>query len=483
MDAKKIKPASDAHAKAHDEIRELLSRIDHIAKTQLVGTDDSTDVLTAIAETTHGLASQLLQNAGTAKGSYTDPVVQAQFLEGVLTSIPSLVAYIDRNYIYQYVNAGYERWFGTTREFCLGRTMAEVIGQAAVDAVRSNFDAALRGETQDFERFMNYRTGGARHIRVKYIPDIDRNGSVKGVISIVSDITNLKEQEKTYRFLRETMNDGFVLQNPRGEITQFNAAALEVLALTEDELFGRTSRDPSWKATRQDNSPFPGDEHPAMVALKSGRPVSGVIMGLNLPSGVKKWIRINAQPFSGPKIDGTGLDGVPLDRWVTCTFSDLTDMVATQSKMAEFFDASLDLIVIANTDGSLKTVNSTFKNVLGYTDAEIASNGFMNFIHPDDVDATLKVVASLAEGVQVVKFENRYRTKSGEYRQISWNCQPNIETGDLYATGRDVTAFRESEASFREVFDHVPVGIIKLDSKFRFLSVNPAYANMLGYTV
>ena len=90
---------------------------------------------------------------------------------------------------------------------------------------------------------------------------------------------------------------GVVYHNQSGQIVEANPAAERILGLTKDQILGKTSIDPTWKAIHEDGSPFPGEEHPAMIALHSGKEVRNVIMGI---SSNKKlditWIVIDAIP-------------------------------------------------------------------------------------------------------------------------------------------------------------------------------------------
>ena len=81
---------------------------------------------------------------------------------------------------------------------------------------------------------------------------------------------NLKNEEK-YRILFETMTQGVVYQAADGKIISVNPAAERILGLTQDQMMGLTSTDPRWKAIRENGEDFPGEEHPAMVALKTGK--------------------------------------------------------------------------------------------------------------------------------------------------------------------------------------------------------------------
>ncbi|MEY3416655.1 MAG: hypothetical protein RL711_10 [Bacteroidota bacterium] len=108
-----------------------------------------------------------------------------------------------------------------------------------------------------------------------------------------------------------------------------------------------------------------------------------------------------------------------------------------KNKFQSLFNLSLDLICIANTDGFFKKVNPAFQEVLGWNEDELLGKPFVDFIHPDDLGPTLEVVAQLSGGAKLVNFINRYLTKSGVYKSISWTANPDIESGDMYAIGRD----------------------------------------------
>lgn len=90
--------------------------------------------------------------------------------------------------------------------------------------------------------------------------------------------------------------EGVVVQRQDGAITEVNEAAERILGLTSDQLRGRSSLDPRWRAVREDGSPFPGDQHPAMQALRTGQPVMGTVMGVHKPDGTLSWITIHAVP-------------------------------------------------------------------------------------------------------------------------------------------------------------------------------------------
>jgi PAS domain S-box-containing protein len=166
--------------------------------------------------------------------------------------------------------------------------------------------------------------GGVRHTLWEFIGITDATGRVTGVQCVGFDITKqqeaesaLRESEERYRTVIETMSEGVVLQGMDGSIETCNAAAERILGLTRDQMMGRTSVDPRWQAIHEDGSPFPGETHPAMVTLRTGKPLANVVMGVHKPDGGLNWILINSSPVTYP--GGAGVQAV------VTTFTDISD--------------------------------------------------------------------------------------------------------------------------------------------------------------
>jgi len=123
-------------------------------------------------------------------------------------------------------------------------------------------------------------------------------------VTVFQDITQrkkseelLRESEEKHRTLFETMTQGVVYQNAEGIITDANPAAERILGLSLNQMQGKTSMDPRWKAIHEDGSDFPGENHPIPVALRTGKPVKNVIHGVFHPDNKEyRWIRVNAVP-------------------------------------------------------------------------------------------------------------------------------------------------------------------------------------------
>lgn len=138
----------------------------------------------------------------------------------------------------------------------------------------------------------------------------------------------LRDEERKYRALFETMTQGVVYQNAKGEIVFANPAAQQILGLSLAQMQGRTSLDPRWRAIREDESDFPGEEHPAMVALRTGQEVRGQVMGVfNPQKNAISWIRVNAIPQFN--------DGESQPHGVYATFEDITPYRTSKKQLRE----------------------------------------------------------------------------------------------------------------------------------------------------
>jgi PAS domain S-box-containing protein len=112
------------------------------------------------------------------------------------------------------------------------------------------------------------------------------------------------------------------------------------------------------------------------------------------------------------------------------------------------FDIERDLICTADMAGRFTSLNAAWERVLGWSRAELMARPFISFVHPDDVDATERAAASLSEADdELGGFENRYRTKDGEWRWLRWSARSDGET--LFAVASDVSKAKEAEDRLR----------------------------------
>jgi len=120
-------------------------------------------------------------------------------LELVSNAVPALISYVNKERRYVSCNEAYTTWFGLSREDVIGKTIEEVVGDEAWAAMAPYVDAALQGETVDYETQVTYRHGVTRWIHPVYTPHRDARGEIAGFIVMVTDISAQKRAEAALR--------------------------------------------------------------------------------------------------------------------------------------------------------------------------------------------------------------------------------------------------------------------------------------------
>jgi PAS domain S-box-containing protein len=119
--------------------------------------------------------------------------------------------------------------------------------------------------------------------------------------------------------------------------------------------------------------------------------------------------------------------------------------MASDDELSHFFELSLDMLCVAGFDGYFKRVNPAWQKTLGYTEAELLSRPYLDFVHPDDRRATVAEADRLASGRPVMHFENRYYHKDGTLRWLLWASTSVPERQLVYAAARDITEHKRTE--------------------------------------
>ncbi len=116
-------------------------------------------------------------------------------LERVTDNVPALVSHMDREQRYTFANAAHRNVFRRPPSDIVGRTVREIIGDAAYSGVEAKIATALSGEGVSFTSEANFND---RHFyfQANYVPDMAPDGSVQGFFALTFDITKLKLAEQ-----------------------------------------------------------------------------------------------------------------------------------------------------------------------------------------------------------------------------------------------------------------------------------------------
>jgi len=291
----------------------------------------------------------------------------------VLDQIQDRVTVTDLQGVITYVNDAECLSLKRSRESLIGQSVLTYgddpnRGATQLDIIRTTLaDGEWRGEV------INYASDGSEIVmdcRTSLVKD-DR-GQPLAMCGIGTDITqrkqaeeSLRQSEEHYRVLAETMLQGVVHQDRDGTIISMNPAAERILGKNRGQFLGSSSVKEEAFTIREDGSPFPGTEHPAMVALRTGQPLRGVVMGVFNPKvHAHRWINVDAVPLFRP--------GEEHPYQVYTVFEDITERKQAAQQMLEMERRLLhaqkleSLGILAG--GIAHDFNNILAGIMGYAD-------------------------------------------------------------------------------------------------------------------
>ncbi|BDL41884.1 histidine kinase [Methylorubrum sp. GM97] len=143
------------------------------------------------------------------------------------------------------------------------------------------------------------------------------------------------------------------------------------------------------------------------------------------------------------------------------------------------WQVSQDMLLVSDLTGVFQTVNPAWTRVLGWTEAELVGRTSEWLEHPEDQERTRAEITRLAEsGAATPAFENRFRTRSGDYRYLSWTAVP--EGDRFYCVARDVTEEKihdEALRRYENIIQSDTAPICAFDTEYRQIAFNQAHSD------
>ncbi len=200
----------------------------------------------------------------------------------------------------------------------------------------------------------------------------DANGKALRVIGTHTDISwrrqaeeQIRESEERFRSMFSALSEGIITFGLNGEVLACNRAAETILGITENEMHSR-KQPAHWQPIREDGTPFPLDELPLSITLRTGAPCHNVTMGHHRPDGVVAWLQVNAEPAFAA--DCRKLNSVVV------SFTDISERhhnEQTLRKLSLAVEQSPNSILITNVAGNIEYVNQAFSKITGYSNEEV----------------------------------------------------------------------------------------------------------------
>lgn len=310
--------------------------------------------------------------------------------------------------------------------------------------------------------------------------------------AVMSGMPESKHEEEAlgtrieqYRTMFEGMLEGAFFQAADGRLTDVNTKALQIFGLTREEFLSRTSHSPSWKVIREDGSLLPGDEHPSMVALKTGLPVTDKTVGVfNIRTNAYVWVIVNGVPLFRPS------ESTPYQ--VCVTLHDITEhkQVADELRQSEeryrmLTETAPDGIITANGQGCIVSWNHGAEKIYGFKAEEIIGQDCVLLMPEDQREQHAKIFAMLIKAgkplTSDLPAEGIGRRKDGALFPVEQTFNFHWANNEPFFTiiVRDISRRKEiekslhvSEERLRLILENSPIGICIFDKNGVMIQAN-----------
>jgi PAS domain S-box-containing protein len=360
----------------------------------------------------------------TTKALHTVAQTAKANLESVLANLEDGFVILDRNWCLTYLNDRKAEILGIHREEAIGKNIWELLPDLVGSELDSRLHQVMREQTP--MQFEHHDTNLNRWFDNRVYPTAD------GLAIICTDISERKrsqealgESQRRFRRLVESNLFGVVFGDCFGGLHYANEYLLNLVGYTLEEM-------QSGQAQWHQLTP------PEFAALDAKAVEQLSTQGVCAPYE-KVYLHKNGRRI--PILIAAALLQEPFNenQEVVAFILDLTELKRVTEERDRFFNLSLDMLAIGNLQGYLIQLNPAWERTLGFSVTELKAKPYIEFVHPDDRAATLLEAEKLPQEYQTIGFENRYLTKDGSYRWLSWNVVSLPGQNVFYAAAHDIT--------------------------------------------
>ena len=389
---------------------------------------------------------------------------------------------------------------GYRPEDLVGGRVSDLLEPVEVQRLREEMADNMARQRPGGERRLRFRTADGRSRWMSALGHALKNGQGKvvGGVDALRDIHDevqaqeaLTASEARLTMLLDAMAEGVVVRDANGVITQCNPAAQAILGLSQDEIVGRIGPAGQWRGIHEDGSDFAPEDLPEVVALRTGRSVHAVVLGVPLPDGEVSWLHIDCEVLrEGGQQEVTG---------VISTFVDITERIRAtrQIQQAEaryrlLAENASDFVVMSGEAGQLVWASPSIEQILGWRPDDLIGTTADLLLHPDDHGLLLKWQQSATDGLTVTD-RVRIRHTDGSYSWFSRSAHP-VADDPLTPNGR-VAGYRDiqaeveaeellaaSERRYRLLAETMTDLVEEYDASWYLVWASPSAKTMLGFS-
>jgi PAS domain S-box-containing protein len=383
-------------------------------------------------------------------------------------------------HIYDFVNPAYRRLVGDRNILGLSvrAALPEIEGQGFLELLDQAYRTGVPtgGSAQPFTVRLT-PDGPPEHLYLDFIyqPVRDLNNNVMGIFVQGSDVTEryiaqraVEQSAAQFHTFAQTMANQVWTARPDGTMEWFNDRVYRYTGLTTADLQGE-----GWtQLVHADDLAGALERWSAAIATGAAYETE---LRLRDSDGDYRWHLSRALPIRDADGSITG--------WIG-TSTDIHERKSAEAESARdrdrMWSMSQVLMLVFTVEGLITAVNPSATRILGWKPAEMVNRPVADFIHPDDLEYTQSEISRLSQSDDSSGFENRYRTKSGEYRLLEWTATP--DAGRIHAVARDITQERQSAKDQQRIWTLSPVLKVVAATDGKILAVNPAWSRVMEWS-
>ena len=277
----------------------------------------------------------------------------------IADALPVMVAFVDCRQRYMFANRALAEWFERPRSEILGRTFRELVGEEAYTTRAPLIEAALAGERQWFATQFDHSTRGSLAVQSEYLPQFGADGSVRGVVMLIQDITEqriagraLSESEARFRRIADSAPVPMWVTRLDRTRDFVNDAYVEMMGVSREE-----AQRVNWV-----DRIHPDDRQRMIEETRAGEASGGAFTleaRFQLNSGDYRWLRAVTQPRLDADGALIGYIGVATDVTVTkqaeielrrLVDERTAELTASEARFRSIFDTVMEIIVLLSPD-------------------------------------------------------------------------------------------------------------------------------------
>jgi diguanylate cyclase (GGDEF)-like protein/PAS domain S-box-containing protein len=259
-----------------------------------------------------------------------------------------------------------------------------------------------------------------------------------------------------YSDVAEAMDEGLLIMDRQGRVLESNENLRAIVGSTQERLASVQVDMPYWEVVDEHGAPLAVADYPFTLAVTEGKATRGMVLGITVPGGTRRWVRMNVIPMSPPEGEDviviTAID-------VTKERAGIAALAAAEHRYRLASENAPIGIAIVDPDGTLIDSNEALCRLLGYRREDLVGKTFHEITHPDDLAVDIAHVHELLEGsADTYRIEKRYLTQEGRviWAQLSVALARDEHGKPLYFISmiEDISSQREAHLALAHRATH-----------------------------